>query len=55
MKDEGTDAATTGWSAVQLEIVHLVRLRVSGSSVYALAALALILILLMVLGLAGRL
>jgi hypothetical protein len=40
---------------VQLEIVHVVRLRVSGSPLYALAALALILILLMVLGLVGRL
>jgi hypothetical protein len=40
---------------VQLEIVHVVRLRVSGSPAYALAALGLILILLMVLGLAGKL
>jgi hypothetical protein len=40
---------------VQLEIVHVVRLRVSGSPAFALAAVALVLILLMVLGLAGRL
>lgn len=38
---------------VQLEIVHFVRLRVFGSSAYPLAALGLILILLMVLGLPG--
>lgn len=38
---------------VQLEIVHVVRLRLSGSSAYALAALGLILVLLMLSVLPG--
>jgi hypothetical protein len=40
---------------VRLEIAKLVRLRVSGSPMWALAVVVLVLAVVMVLGLAGRL